>query len=144
MSQVLQSKRLAKLEEMERLKAELEAIESDPELESPTGTLVEKPKRERTEKQKEAFKRATEIRREKAKARKESRDLAEDENRKETEQKVIAKAIALKKKQIKRVQMLDEFSEDEDEPPPRVARQVKSKPPATPRPAKIDTRIKFV
>ena len=115
---------------MERLKAELEEIE---EPESPT---VEKPKRERSEKQKEAFKRATEIRREKAKARKESRDLAEDENKKQTEQKLIAKAIALKKKQIKRVQMLDDFSE-EDEPPRRPVKPA-------PRPAKIDTRIKFV
>jgi len=142
MSQVLRSKRLAKLEEMERLKAELEAIESDPEPESPAASTVEKPKRERTEKQKEAFKRATEIRRENAKIRKESRDLAEDENKKETEKKVIAKAIALKKKQIKRVQMLDEFS-DEDEPPAPKARPVKSRPPA-PRPTKIDSKIKFV
>lgn len=74
---------------------------------------VEKPKKPRTEKQLEAFERAKKIRDANAVKRKEERLKREEEERKQIEEKLIKKAIALKKKQIKKQVLLDEISDDD-------------------------------
>lgn len=136
MAEKFQEKRLAKMEEMERLKAELSQMEDGTQDSIPPDEEeeVQKPKTERSQKQKDAFKRASEKRLENAKARKTERENAAVETNKEIEKKLIDKAIKLKKKQIKRVQVLEELSDEEEpvptplkrkEPPPKIVVPIK-------------------
>ena len=137
MAEKFQEKRLAKLEEMERLKSELSQMEDESVIPDDPGCRrdayeeeVQKPKTERSQKQKEAFKRASEKRLENAKLRKAEREHAKEETNKEVEKRLIDKAIKLKKKQIKRVQVLEELSDDEPAPkrkeaPPKIVIPIK-------------------
>lgn len=74
---------------------------------------ITKPKKPRTEKQLEAFEKAKQIRDANALKRKEERLKKEEEERKQNEEKLIKKAIALKKKQLKKQAILDEISDDD-------------------------------
>ena len=75
-------------------------------------------KYERTEAQKQSMKKALEVRAKNALKRKEERDLLEAELKKETERKLIEKAIKIKKKHIKKERILEELSDDETMKPP--------------------------
>ena len=114
-----------------KIKESLEVLEileppvevSDDEIEKPPLPLVkEKPvkidKRRtsvRTDKQKEAFVKVLEIRQVKRDDRAKERVIQEEELKKENEEKIISKAISIKKKQIKKQIILDNISDD-DEP----------------------------
>ena len=96
--------------------------ESDDEIEKPPLPVKEKPvkidKRRtsvRTDKQKEAFVKVLEIRQVKRDDRAKERVIQEEELKKENEEKIISKAISIKKKQIKKQIILDNISDD-DEP----------------------------
>lgn len=92
-----------------------------------------KPKRERTQKQIEAFNRCIETKKKKAAERLEAaRQLAELE-KKQLEEKVVKKAISIKKKQIKKQSALDEISDD-DEPIEKVKQTAKTIKPVAAKP----------
>jgi hypothetical protein len=71
------------------------------------------PKKERTEAQKSAFERCKKQREENAKKRADDAKKLMAFEKEALEQKLIAKAVSLKKKQIKKQVILDEISDDE-------------------------------
>jgi hypothetical protein len=75
--------------------------------------VAPKKKKELTEKQKEALKKGQQVRDENARKRIEERARKEEEEKKIMEEKLVKKAIAIKKKQIKKQQILEEISDDE-------------------------------
>ena len=75
--------------------------------------VLVKEKKPRTAKQIEAFEKARETREKNALARKQSRDEEAIAIRKQVEDKLVKKAIAVKKKQIKQEAILDEISDDD-------------------------------
>ena len=75
--------------------------------------VVEKPKKKLTEKQLEALKKGQDKRNENRVKNKLAREKKEEEDRKILEDKLVQKAIAIKKKQIKKQAVLDEISDDE-------------------------------
>jgi len=84
-----------------------------------TKTPLTKPKKELTEKQREALKRGQEKRNANREARAEAKRQEEEMKKKEMEEKLVKKAIAVKKKQLKREEMLNEISDDEQEVKPK-------------------------
>jgi hypothetical protein len=107
--------------------------ESEEEEEEPP---TPKPKRERTQKQIDAFNRCIETKKKKAAERAaEAKRLAEYD-KKALEEKVVKKAISIKKKQIKKQSALDEISDD-DTPIEKVKEHAKTIKPvaAKPQPA---------
>ena len=74
---------------------------------------VEKPKPKRTQKQIDAFQKVRDKKMENAKMRQEEKKLKDEEDRKELEAKIIKKAVAIKKKQIKKQTVLEEISDDD-------------------------------
>lgn len=103
-----------KMVKMEELRKQLSDLETEPAVSSSDEEVeVEKPKRERTAKQKEAFMKAQATRLAKAEERKKEKALKEHEEKKELEQKLIEKAIKVKKKQIKKMKVIEDLSDDE-------------------------------
>jgi len=98
--------------------------EDDEDDEPQTITRAKKP---RTEAQMKAFEKAKEKARINAEARKAEREAKAQEERKEIEEKLVKKAIALKKKQIKQQAILDNI-EDDDTPLPEIDKIVKQLP----------------
>ena len=72
-----------------------------------------KPRRERTQKQIDAFNRCIEKKKEKAKERADEAKRLAEYDKKALEEKVVKKAISIKKKQIKKQLALDEISDDD-------------------------------
>tara|TARA_R110002126_G_scaffold10041_3_gene44949 strand:+ start:2080 stop:2553 length:474 start_codon:yes stop_codon:yes gene_type:complete len=117
-----------KLSKKERLLKELKDLEND-NLEEPEDLGIQrgkgdddevekketitKAKKPRTEAQMKAFEKARENARLNAEKRKAEREAKALEERKIVEDKLVKKAIALKKKQIKKAAVLDEISDDE-------------------------------
>ena len=75
--------------------------------------VAPKKKKELTAKQIEALKKGQQIRDENARKRIEERTRKEEEDKKIMEEKLVKKAIAIKRKELKRQEMLDELSDDE-------------------------------
>jgi hypothetical protein len=93
-----------------------------------------KPRPPKTPAQLEAFKKAVATRAENSKRRKDAADELLAQSKKETEDKVIRKAIAIKKKQLKAQIALEEISSD-DEPIEVIKQKVKKvvdRPPPKP------------
>ena len=84
---------------------------------------IEKPKPPRTPKQIEAFKQVRDKKMENAKKRQDEKKTQDEADKKELEAKIIKKAVALKKKQIKKQVVLEEISDDET--PIEVIKQMK-------------------
>lgn len=82
-----------------------EKIESAP--------IASKEKKPRTEKQLEAFKKARETARINAEKRQEERRIIAEHDRKLLEEKLVKKAISVKKKEIKKQAVLDSISDDD-------------------------------
>ena len=115
--------------------APVEEEEEDEECEEEPKPV--KPKRERTQKQIDAFNRCIQIKKEKAKARAEEAARLAEQDRIRLEEKVVKKAISIKKKAIKKQIALDEISDD-DEPMEVIkekAKKVVPKPVTKPEPA---------
>lgn len=114
-----------------------------------------KEKKPRTKKQIEAFEKARETRERNALARKQMRDEEARIQQKEVEDKLVKKAIALKKKQIKQQAILDSISDDETPleevekiatrsvTKTRLKREVTKDFPAPPPPAEEPVRPKY-
>ena len=75
---------------------------------SSTPIIITKAKKPRSQKQIDAFARALEIKKEKATARKAERDLNAGLEKVKLEEKIVKKAVAIKKKQIKK--SMNDFS----------------------------------
>ena len=113
---------LQELKDLEETNTEGIEEEKDEPLQAVKGTEVEvkgetkkavKEKKPRTAKQIEAFEKARQTREKNALARKQMRDEEAIAIRKEVEDKLVKKAIAVKKKQIKQQAVLDEISDDD-------------------------------
>ena len=123
-----------KNEEIERLKKELDELEnpkpkleihihppaSDKEIikeDSDDDQVLEiqkKPSRPRTAKQIEQFKKVIENKMKNASERKKQAEIKADADKLELEDKLVKKAIAVKKKQIKKQKIIDDISSDEE------------------------------
>jgi hypothetical protein len=121
-----------KNEQIERLKKELDELEKPPEPEllpaSPAQLIKEesdddesvleiqkKPTRPRTAKQIEQFKKVVENKMKNASERKKQAEIKAEADKIELEDKLVKKAIAVKKKQIKKQKIIDDISSDEEE-----------------------------
>lgn len=103
-----------KMEKMEALRKQLADLELDPVVSSSDDEEVQaKPKRERTEKQRQSFLKAQATRLAKAEERKKEKALKDQQEKDELEQKLIDKAIKVKKKQIKKMKVIEDLSDDD-------------------------------
>jgi hypothetical protein len=85
---------------------------SDDEIET-LGETQEKVKKPRSQKQIEQFEKARATRDAKRKQKMEQKILEEQQRQKELEDKILQKAISIKKKQILKQKVLDEISDEE-------------------------------
>ena len=118
-----------KNEQIERLKKELDELEKPPEPEllpaphtkeesdddESVLEIQKKPTRPRTAKQIEQFKKVVENKMKNASERKKQAEIKADADKIELEDKLVKKAIAVKKKQIKKQKIIDDISSDEEE-----------------------------
>ena len=93
-----------------------------------------KPRPPKTAAQLEAFKKAVATRNANAKRRKDAADELLAQSKKETEDKVVRKAISIKKKQLKAQIALEEISSD-DEPIEVIKQKVKKVVERAPKPS---------
>ena len=122
--------RQQKNEEIEILKKELEELNEHPppeEIKEPIKEILKddsddeiieiqkKPARPRTAKQQEQFKKVVEAKMKNASERKAKAELKAVEDKQELEDKLVKKAIAVKKKQIQKQKIIDDISEEEDD-----------------------------
>lgn len=118
--------------------------ESKPEPESETdNSSIEAPKKPRSEKQIAAFQKVLETRDANRRARADARVATQEADKALLEEKIVKKAVSIKKKQIKRQIALEEISDD-DEPVEDIKRKIAARPrvraapaPAVPEPIKI-------
>jgi hypothetical protein len=117
----------SKKEKMEQLNKQLKDLESEadetPEpkekviekkIEEEEPIKLEKPKRPRSQAQIKQFEKVYQRKMEEANKRKVKRAQEEKEEKEQLEKKLIEKAIKLKKKQINRIKVIEELSEDEE------------------------------
>lgn len=126
MAEISENVKPSKLEKMEALRKQLADLEGPA---SSDEDVQRAPRRERTEKQKEAFVKAQATRLAKAEERKREKALKEQEEKAELEQKLIEKAIKVKKKQIKKMAAIEQLSDDDTiEARPRAERREAERP----------------
>ncbi len=113
-----------KPEEVEDL-GKSDAEKTDDEDDEPQS--ITRAKKPRTEAQMKAFEKAKEKARLNAEKRKAEREAKAKEEQKAIEEKLVKKAISLKKKQIKQQAILDQI-EDDDTPLPEIEKIVKELP----------------
>lgn len=106
-----------------------------------------KPKRERSQKQMEQFQKAVEARKVAIAKRADMRKEAEEKAKKIVEEKILKKAIQVKKKQIKQLQVFEpteseEESEEEHAPQPQPRTKSETKP--KPAPVAVKPKYSFV
>jgi hypothetical protein len=120
--------------DLEVLEHEKDEVESQPD-------VIEKVKKPRTQKQIEAFEKVRALRDAKRGERKEIKVKEAEVRTKVVEEKIVKKALAIKKKQILRDAELDAISEDDDIPVEvvkKIMTKYKRKPPIT-LPPKVET-----
>jgi hypothetical protein len=127
----------AKPEEVEDLGKSDGVADDDDDDEPQTITRAKKP---RTEAQMKAFEKAKEKAKLNADKRKAEREAKALEERKAIEDKLVKKAISLKKKQIKQQAVLDEI-EDDDTPLPEIEKIVKELPAKFKKPVKQEMPV---
>ena len=145
--------RQQKHEEIERLKKELEELDipikeiiKEPVAElikedsddEPEPEIQKKPARPRTAKQIEQFKKVVESKMRNAEERKKKAEIKAVEDKQELEEKLVKKAIAVKKKQIKKQKLIDDISEEEDD---KVIQKMKPSRPTKPT---VNSKYKFI
>lgn len=119
-----------KFEELEIPKKEEVALEFPPAIDEPQTQEVEssssdesvdiqkkppKEKKPRTDAQMAQFQKALQVKRDKAEARRKENEIKLQEEKKELENKLVQKAIAVKKKQIRKQKVIDDISDGETE-----------------------------
>jgi hypothetical protein len=113
--------------------------------ESEESETITKAKKPRTAKQLEAFEKAKAIRDANALKRKEEAKRLAEEERKIIEEKLVKKAISIKKKQIKKQAVLEEISDDETpiEKVKEIAEKIKAPIQKLPAPEKPIMKYNF-
>jgi hypothetical protein len=107
----------------------IEPLEEKNDVEEVEEEEVQAPKKPRTEKQIEAFKKVIEKRNENRKIRAEEKQNVAEQEKVVLEEKILKKAVSIKKKKIKQELILDAISDD-DEPIEQIKQKiVKSKKP---------------
>ena len=129
----MESQNTEPLEEIEEVVEEV--VEEVQEVED---NSIQAPKKARTQKQIDAFQKVIEKRNENRKMRAEQKLIIKEQDKVILENKIIQKAVSIKKKQIKKELVLDDISDD-DEPIEEIKQKiVKSKkkvvPPLPPLP----------
>lgn len=122
-------------EDLEILEGEKDEVESQPD-------VIEKVKKPRTQKQIDAFEKVRALRDAKRGERKEIKVKEAEVRTKVVEEKIVKKALAIKKKQILRDAELDAISEDDDIPVEvvkKIMTKYKRKPPAPPSAPKVQS-----
>ncbi len=132
--------KLSKKEKMEQLNKQLKdleteaedlqepkekVIEKEKEIEEEEPIKLEKPKRPRSQAQIKQFEKVYQRKMEEAGKRKVKRAESEKEAKEQLEKQLIEKAIKLKKKQISRMKVIEDLSDDEEVQP---VKEVKIKP----------------
>ena len=148
-----------KNEEIERLKKELKELEpivgpcvipiskeesdeeEDDKEEEDLPIEIQKPRKPRTEKQIEQFKKVIETKMKNASERKKQAEIKAVADKQELEEKLVKKAIAVKKKQIKKQKIIDDISDEEKEDDPVIQ---KMKPVKTPVKPIVISKYKFI
>ena len=103
---------------------------------------ITKPKKQLTEKQLEALRKGQQTRDENARKRKEEAGRLAEIERKKIEEKIVKKAISIKKKEIKKQSLLDEISDDDT--PIQKIKEIAEKPkPVSTEPVKLIPKINF-
>jgi hypothetical protein len=128
-------------EKKEPVSLEKSATPAEPEINDSINDNegITKPKKQLTEKQKEALKRGQQKRDENRERMKAEKLKKEEEEKRILEEKLVKKAIAVKKKQIKKQMVLDEISDDEDKPIQKQGRETKVSPTTPSLPSAIPT-----
>ena len=106
--EVIEDLAILENEEVEEVE-EPEEVEDDEEIQAKP-----KVKKPRSEAQINAFKKTLEIRAENRKRRAEEKKIQEAKDKVELEQKIIKKAVSIKKKELKKQIVLDEISDDDE------------------------------
>ena len=130
--------RQQKKDAIEKLNKELNELKNEPD-EPPEETeteeapeeappKLEKPKRPRTEKQIKQFELVRQRKMAEAGKRKTKREEDERENKAQLEKQLIEKAIKLKKKQINRMKIVEDLSEDDDDEDVPIKKPIKKAP----------------
>lgn len=116
----IKSEKMVKMEELRKQLADLESEPKQKHVEEGSETSVSdneeievKPKRIRSEKQKQAFMKAQQTRLKKAEERKKEKSLKDQEEKEELEKRLIDKAIKVKKKQIQKMKVIEDLSDDD-------------------------------
>ena len=141
-----------KLEEIQRLKKELNELEppcvipvSKEESEDDEDEIlpieIQKPRKPRSEKQIEQFKKVVETKMNNASERKKLAEVKAVVDKQELEEKLVKKAIAVKKKQIKKQKIIDDISDEEKEDDPVIQ---KMKPVKAPLKTIVISKYKFI
>lgn len=140
-----------KLEEIQRLKKQLNELEppcvipvSKEESEDDEDEIqasIQKPRKPRTEKQIEQFKKVVETKMKNASERKKLAEVKAVVDKQELEEKLVKKAIAVKKKQIKKQKIIDDISDEEKEDDPVIQ---KMKPVKAPLKSIVISKYKFI
>lgn len=118
--------------ETNEIKEVLSESSSDDQIEK---KVVPKTKRQQTEKQKECFRIAREKRMANIAKNNEAKNLQKQEEKVKIEQKIIKKAVAIKKKQIKKEKVLEMTQSDEsasDYEIPAKVKLTRQRPPTIP------------
>ena len=102
----MESQNTEPLEEIEEVVEEVQEVEDN---------SIQAPKKARTQKQIDAFQKVIEKRNENRKMRAEQKLIIKEQDKVILENKIIQKAVSIKKKQIKKELVLDDISDD-DEP----------------------------
>lgn len=127
--QELENEDAGQPETTEDLGESIEAEKTEEVVEEP---VVEKKKKPRTTKQLEALEKGRKRAKENADNRRKQRESLAKEKQNELEEKLVKKAIAVKKKQIKEQKVLDDISDDDT--PVETLRRSKRFPPRSPSP----------
>lgn len=119
-----------RIDEVAMLRTRLEELE---------GIVKKKPKQkrnvgERSQKQNDAFQKALEVRKQNIEKRKTMREKAEEEAKKMLEEKIVKKAIAVKRREIKKLQILEPEPEDDSEEEEEYVEKPKARPSQAPPP----------
>ena len=131
--------RQQKKEELEKLNKELDELKMDElknEVEGPEELTeteeappkLEKPKRPRSEKQVKQFELVRQRKMAEAEKRRIKREADDKEAKEQLEKHLIEKAIKLKKKQISRMKVIEQLSDDEDTEKAPIKAIAKQKP----------------
>jgi len=145
--QVLEDLKVEDVEDVKEIKEKpLQKVKIKKGEKPVTEDVVIKPKRERTEKQLEAFAKAREKMVTNLKARKEKEEQDALIKKKEIEEKIVKKAVAIKKREIKQKAILDTISDDDTsmEDIKKIASKIKPKSDEPEKPKSIFEKYKFI